>query len=666
MTDADTPCPDILLVSPPVGNFAQVHPAICLLTAWLRAAGCTVVQRDLAIDCFHHIHSRAYLTDLKARQQAAVETAVRQRPLDRTEAATASAKVRLVLLLDRVARDIEPAKAALRDPDILDHPERLAAALRVLKDVGRAVTAAHPGQHFNFQEFRVDGAFDDWTSIRAALDDPGRNLLLPYVRSLELPAAKCLGLSVTYPDQLLPALAIAERWRALHGPRPVIVGGSFVTRMAESFLDQPAWFDLFDYLVLNDGEEALLALVREGGRPREPRTIPNLCFRDGTTVRKSPLVSRTNLSRLPVPMLDFDGIDLTRYVAPAPVVALPISRGCYWGKCTFCNISNQAEEPYRIRPVDKVVEDIRLLQRTVDTPYFDFCIDSYHPAGLAKLSRALLDAGLSIRWNAEVLLDPKFDAGCLAVMAESGCRHLRFGFETANEGTLEVMRKRNIREVVDRILRDCRSLDIKVSLMSIIGFPTETREQAWHTINYYCDHADDISFVTLHRFNVSAGSPIMHDPSLCGIALERIPGLLQPRHRYTNLNPHGLSPEAVKALMPELEETIRRHFPQHAEIHTVGIGGWLTFLACCRHEAGYFKRSPTAAARRSNAGATASAGAFANFSFDIPMLEAIARGGADHASVGDDPHCVMLSDDGERLIVMSGTFKEHLEGAIPS
>ena len=658
MTRSSAALPDILLVSPPVGNFAQVHPAICLLTAYVQAAGFRAVQKDISIDCFHHFHSRAYLMALKAREQSGIEADVLNQKLDHQAALKVSAKIRLVLLLDRVARDVEDAKTELRDPAILDRPDRLAAALRVLKDVGRSITAAHPGQHFNFQEFRIDGAFDDWESLQTALSDPNSNLMLPYLNSVDLVPAGCLGISVTYPDQLLPALAIARRWREMYPDSPIILGGSFVTRMAESFKTDIRWFELFDYLVLGDGEEALLALLRERGRPAKPEAIPNLCYRQATEIRRSNVTGRTSLGSLPVPMLEFQGIDLASYVAPFPVVALPISRGCYWGKCTFCNISNQAEEPYRVRPVDKVVADIKVLQDVMRTRYFDFCIDSYHPSGLAKLSKALIDAQVGIAWNAEVLLDPKFSNDCLAVMAESGCRHLRFGFESANSSTLEVMRKRNIREVIDRILDDCSALDIKVSLMSIIGFPTETAAEAWNTIGYYLAKSDKISFVTLHRFNVSAGSPIMHDPSLCGIEIDRVPGLLQPRYRYSNKNPQGMSPAEVRDLVPRLEEAILERYPQHAEIHTVGIGGWLTFLACCRHESSYFKQpivvgSPGGDRRYGNSNA-----ANVTFGFDVPAVESIARSGQVSGHIRLEPHSVMLSEDGRKITVVPGKLEQ--------
>jgi len=355
-------------------------------------------------------------------------------------------------------------------------------------------------------------------------------------------------------------------------------------------------------------------------------------------------------------MLDFAGIELDRYLTPVPIVALPISRGCYWGKCTFCNISNQTTSPYRVRPTAQIVADIRALSASLATSCFDFCVDAFHPQGLAQLAGELLREGLDVRWNAEVLLDRQFTAERLRLMAESGCRHLRFGFESANPETLAAMNKRNDPEVVRRILGDCAGLDIKVSLMSIIGFPTETEEQAWRTLRFYVEQKELVSFVTLHSFNVSAGSPIMRSPELCGIELVPRPGLLQPSFDYRNGNPEGMSAERAEALVAEMEEVIRQHFPQHAEIHTVGIGGWLTFLACCRHEARFFKR-PIEAGRlllpgeEVPDGRLGLLGSFVELPFDMVGLEEAARAGTAW-QVRDTPSCVLLSEGGDRLHVL--------------
>jgi radical SAM superfamily enzyme YgiQ (UPF0313 family) len=655
-----------LIVSPPVGNFAQVHPAICLLTRYLRAAGIRTAQRDLAIDCFHYYHSSAYLGTLAGRIRHNIAEATAVPRITGAEARRVSNEIRLGLLLDRTRRAIDRVKQELSEPAILDDPKRLADALKVLRDVGRIISALHPTQRFNFQEFRIEGAFDDWDSLRAALQDPAKNLLLSFLDATALPSADLLGLSVTYPDQFLAALCVARRWRRDNPSGKVVVGGSYVTQIKETFRDEPRWFDLFDFLVCGDGEDALLALASAGGCPSNPSSIPNLWYREGERVCQSKVTARTNLSGLPVPMLDFDGIDQKAYVAPYPVVALPISRGCYWGKCTFCNISNQADEAYRVRSVAKVVEDIAILREEVGTSHFDFCVDSYHPEGLARLSRALVDAGLGIFWNAEVLLDSGFDHERLSLMYRSGCRHLRFGLESVNQRTLLLMNKRNDLAVIERILRDCNELGIKVSLMSIIGFPTETEVEAWNTIKFYRDRSDLIAFVTLHEFNVSAGSPIMQNPSLCNIELVRQPGLLQPRFRYHNNNVNGMSAARVAEVVPAMEEAIRFAYPQHSEIHTVGIGGWLTFLACCRHDATFFKREIVRVEGDvAERGAWSVSGGFCTFEFDVGALEA-AVGAGTSSPIEATRTCVLLSADGDHVHVLSARYEGALVNAFAS
>lgn len=650
---------DVLLVSPPVGNFAQVHPAICLLTAYLRSVGLRVAQRDLAIECFHFYHSSDYLAALKDRLRRELEETWGGKLVDRDAAHDASRNLKLLLLADHTARTINHAKRELRNPDVLDSPARLATALGVLKDTGHVITAAHPGQRFNFQEFRVQGAFDDWASLADVTQRHDKNLLLSFVDSVDLPHANLLGLSVTYPDQLLPALCLARRWRRERPQARVVLGGSYVTSIAESFHSSPEWFDYCDYIVIGDGEDALQALASRQGATPDLAAVPNLHYRLGREVRVSGVTSRTNLARLPVPMLEFDGIDHSAYVAPYPVVALPISRGCYWGKCTFCNISNQAMDAYRVRPIASVVEDIRELRERIGTPYFDFCVDSYHPAGLQKLSQALLDAQLDVRWNAEVLLDPKFTLECLATMASSGCRHLRFGFESVNPETLRVMQKRHDLITVNRILEDCATLDIKVSLMSIIGFPTESEQDAWKTVEFYRRRSDVISFVTLHRFNVSAGSPIMHEPAVCNIDLIRLPGLVQPRHTYVNKNAHGMSKGRVAVAVKAMEVAIREKYPQHAEIHTVGIGGWLTFLACCRHDRAHFKQPFRLATTEELQRFVGALGAYVAVQLDASALEYISRG-APPARIAQGRSCVLLSADRNMVVVVPAPWEDEL------
>ena len=136
-----------------------------------------------------------------------------------------------------------------------------------------------------------------------------------------------------------------------------------------------------------------------------------------------------------------DGLRLDDYLVPQYPIALPLSRGCYWGRCVFCNISSQTSSSYRRRSVANAIADIKAAMAETGSRWFDFPVDSFRPKHLRELALAIVQEGLSIEWGAEVLLDRGFNDEVLADLVRSGCRCLRFGMESACPQTLRAMNK---------------------------------------------------------------------------------------------------------------------------------------------------------------------------------------------------------------------------------
>src|SRR3954467_14883389 len=86
-----------------------------------------------------------------------------------------------------------------------------------------------------------------------------------------------------------------------------------------------------------------------------------------------------DLKVLPAP--DFDGLPLELYLAPRLVLPYDPTRGCYWGKCTFCHygLAEVGTASYRERQVERVVEDLRALSSRHGTRYFYLSQDSVAP-----------------------------------------------------------------------------------------------------------------------------------------------------------------------------------------------------------------------------------------------------------------------------------------------
>jgi hypothetical protein len=125
--------------------------------------------------------------------------------------------------------------------------------------------------------------------------------------------------------------------------------------------------------------------------------------------------------------------------------------------------------------------------------------------------------------------------------------------------------------------------------MMIIGFPTETQRELLETVEYLQDHASDIDLLTLHPFTVSPGSRLASQPELAGIHLLPRNAVLTPSLPFQHTNPVAMRPEDLSDVVSSLADSLSDAFPQSGQLWASGIGGWLTFAACCANKPEFFK-----------------------------------------------------------------------------
>ncbi|MGE0710338.1 MAG: radical SAM protein [Planctomycetota bacterium] len=564
---------DFLLVSPPVANFGQATAGLSVLTSFLRSRGWDARQWDLAIDAFHHFHSPGYLAKCAAKL------------------ATSGGDARVLEVAARVEREIEAAKQALRTPGIETDTARMKWAFDTINEAGIVITAAANGAYeHDFRHFAVPDAFRSYEALDAALGDPERNPYVAYLLERALPRIererpRAVGISITYFSQVMPGFTLARLIRSRCPEVQLVVGGSYLTAVEHDICSIPRQLLPVDAIILHDGEEGLdqwlsLALRGEG----DAAAIANSYLPDarGRFARAGERrLVHTDLDLLPVPMWTLEGLELEQYLVPQYPIPLPLSRGCYWGRCAFCNISCQTVATYRTRPVAKAIEDIRIALEQTGSNWFDFPVDSFRPKELEVLARAIVDAGLKIEWGAEVLLDPGFKDELIEDLARSGCRTLRFGLESASVETLKAMNKPTRPKHAQRILAACKRHGIQTAVMLIAGFPTETQRQLYETYDYLVENKDVIDYLTIHQYSLVPGSPMAHDPAKFGLYLLDQEAVLWTSMPFVNTNPVGMRNEDLPEVVDAMKQGLREHYPDLGELWTVAIGGWMTFPAAC-------------------------------------------------------------------------------------
>lgn len=227
---------------------------------------------------------------------------------------------------------------------------------------------------------------------------------------------------------------------------------------------------------------------------------------------------------------------------------------------------------YRIRAVDKVMKDIEVVHEQTGARAINFSNDILPPRTLSDIGEALAASPLDITWDSEIRLERGLSRPILEKMADGGCRHLRFGFETAVPRVAELMRKGSSNEVTNRILRDCRDVGITVSLLCQVGFPGETREEAGVTCSFLCNAQGYVACISMTQFVLEEGSGVYQQPKQFGITIRPNAAEEDLSWMYRYDRDDGVAIEDTTELYEEMEIALDRYYRDRDLFFKGGLG----------------------------------------------------------------------------------------------
>ena len=316
------------------------HLALPSLAAYLRANGVEVLQRDLNAEVFDWIlsgkHLRTVQRQLRREKQ---RLAHRDMPADLRQAksnAIAWGEQHGPQIVD----SIDSAKAVVRSEVFFDPHAGLQAFVALTNGLQLA-SALHYPSELRLLGYQSAFPIDSSRAIRAAVEDSQYNAwrslfqvsVIPQIRR-ERPAV--VGISLTCADQVIAGFTLAALIKEANLSTHVVLGGKMITCWRDQLPRAEALWDLFDSAIVGEGEVALLRLIEALDQNRDLSSVPNLIYHDGVTVTVNESKAPEPVATLPVP--DFDGLPLDLYLAPSRVLPIWASRGCYWGRCAFCNV----------------------------------------------------------------------------------------------------------------------------------------------------------------------------------------------------------------------------------------------------------------------------------------------------------------------------------------
>lgn len=514
----------IALIYPPTCDPTAPYLAVPMLTGFLRAHGVEVLPIDANIEAYDTLLEPGPMGALRDRIERELARLEGRPYLDHAQQLTYSTLWRARGDAHAVPQMISRAKQTLRDRASFFDPSAYSSAVATIDASLRVISAAHAPLHLDFTAYRTPFALT--TPAEIALDAaPHRDPFDGYIAEQLIPrlrAAKvdAVGLSVVFPGQLQPAYAFALKIKKALPEVHITVGGPAMTQILIRLKGAALATALgpFDSAVVFEGEHTLLRLLTALDQEAPLDGIENLVLRraDGTAGYASGH-GMEDLKQLPGP--DFDGLPLDRYLSPQLVLPYDPTRGCYWGKCTFCHygLAEVGTASYRERSVPQMLEHLSALKQRYGTEFFYLSQDSVAPKTLLRLAEGLLEAGLHIRWATDLKPERYLHAERAETLARSGAVACALGVESAAPRVLKLIDKGAPIEAVRDVIQNLSRAGVAAEAMCFTDFPTETYREAMATMRFLEELREDVALFIVGEFDLTHGALVAQAPAEYGL-----------------------------------------------------------------------------------------------------------------------------------------------------
>ncbi len=541
----------VYLITPPFTQLNTPYPATAYLKGFLNTKGVSSYQSDLGIEVILRIFSRAGLQSLFQQ-------------IDELHPRLSDNGRRIFALREVYLRTIDPVIAFLQDknPTLVhlicsgnylpeagrfqetadlewafgqmgtrDKARHLATLY--LEDIGDLIIET-VDPYFGFSRYaeRLGMSAHSFDQLYLALQQPPGftdsftlQLLGEKIAAVQ---PQLVAISVPFPGNLFSALRCGQWLKQHHPGIKVCFGGGYPNTELRAISDVRV-FEFLDFITLDDGEAPIIHLLEhlEGKRP--------LDFLKRTFARCDGKVTYFNASVAPdykqteVGIPDYTDLPIADYLSVIEIAnpmhrlwsdgrwnKLTLAHGCYWGKCTFCDISLDYIKTYEAAPAQLLADKIEAMIAQTGQHGFHFVDEAAPPALMRELALEILRRGLTVTWWANIRFEKSFTYDLCALLAASGCIAVSGGLEVASDRLLTLIKKGVTVAQVARVTSHFTANGIMVHAYLMYGFPTQTEQETIDSLETVRQlfEAGVIQSGFWHLFAMTAHSPIGLQPEL--------------------------------------------------------------------------------------------------------------------------------------------------------
>ena len=386
--------------------------------------------------------------------------------------------------------------------------------------------------HFGFSRYaeRLGRSASSFQELHEALNTPLTYIdeLLVEVLAQKIAAEKpdLVAITAPFPGNLYSALRCGQWIKKHHPAIKVAFGGGYANTELRS-LQEPRVFEFVDFITLDDGETPLINLLEHLKGTRELKDLKRtFCLVDGEVTYLNGSKD-SDVKQKDVGTPDYSDLPLDKYLSVIEIAnpmhrlwsdgrwnKLTLAHGCYWGKCTFCDISLSYIKDYEATTAPMLVDRMEAMIAQTGNNGFHFVDEAAPPALMRDVAIEIIRRGLTVVWWTNIRFEKSFTKDLCQLLVRSGCIAVSGGLEVASDRLLDLIDKGVTVAQVAQVADHFTQAGILVHAYLMYGFPTQTAQETVDSLEVVRQLVENgvMHSGFWHQFALTAHSPVGLNP----------------------------------------------------------------------------------------------------------------------------------------------------------
>ncbi|MBO9584121.1 MAG: radical SAM protein [Flavobacterium sp.] len=556
----------LFVITPPFTQLNTPYPATAYIKGFLNTKSIESVQADLGIDVILELFSKKGLIDLFQVCSANSASSLGSSLMFQVDAEISDNSKRIFALQDEYIKTIDSVIQFLQgknptlalqicQEDFLPEASRFAQleeldwafgtmgtqdkakhlATLYLEDISDFIVEC-VDENFGFSRYaeRLGRSANSFDELYEALQQEPTyidSILISLLKAkIEAVKPTLFLISVPFPGNLYSAFRCAQWVKQNHPEIKISMGGGFPNTELRSLSDKRV-FEFFDFITLDDGEVPIEELIFHLENPDSNSFKRTFLLKNGEVVYKNNSLKH-DYKQSQVGTPDYSDLPLDKYISVIEIVnpmhrmwsdgrwnKLTMAHGCYWGKCTFCDISLDYIKVYEPVAASLLCDRMEELIEKTGQNGFHFVDEAAPPALMRAVALEILKRKLAVTWWTNIRFEKSFSKDLCILLKASGCIAVSGGLEVASDRLLKLIDKGVTVEQVAKVTRNFTEAGIMVHAYLMYGYPTQTIQETVDSLEMVRQlfEAGVLQSGFWHQFALTAHSQVGLYPEQFGV-----------------------------------------------------------------------------------------------------------------------------------------------------